>query len=272
MLSPKPLSPFRLRERKHMTICIGILASDGIVIAADAQESDTYMTRSQQKILTWHSLQAGVHGPTARGAACVIAGAGDGGFVDAFSHEILKSVKTETTMFEFEQYLEDRVYTFYEKHVRPMLSINAGHDFQVLIGAYFGFQTSLFTTYKSTVRRVAPNAAIGIGSSFAMRIMDEYSGISNLRTTEVLAASVIATTKDCIEGCGKYTDIVSIHNANVVDGGTRIEHPSRIWHRTPQSKIVRWEQSFGTSWALRQRELMEKLIAEELKKDDELEG
>jgi len=34
-----------------MTICIGLQTSDGTVVAADAQESDQYYKRAQQKIL-----------------------------------------------------------------------------------------------------------------------------------------------------------------------------------------------------------------------------
>ena len=47
MIAPRP-PPFepkktRLPVRKRMTICIGMLAEDGIVIAADTEESDTLL-------------------------------------------------------------------------------------------------------------------------------------------------------------------------------------------------------------------------------------
>jgi len=67
-----------------MTICIGLLASDGLVIAADAQESDTYLKRTQQKIMPWLGGITIGSNPTPASAACAFTGAGDAGYIDAF--------------------------------------------------------------------------------------------------------------------------------------------------------------------------------------------
>jgi hypothetical protein len=270
MNSRRKIQP-KWRERRKMTICIGMLAEDGIVIATDAEESDTYFTRSQQKILTWHTMSSGgAHTP----AACAIAGAGDAGFIDAFSHELLKRIRGEMTMPEFETYAEETVKNFYGNHVRPLLKVDPNVDFRVLIGAYFRFSTCLLMSYKSTIRRVFPTAAIGIGGSFAMRVMDEHM-FRDIRHTEITAASVIAVTKDCIEGCGKYTDIVSIHNPVLVEGidgaGSQLHHPNPPLSRVRREKIDRWEKSFGSTWSSRQKNLTSELIEKELKKDEELE-
>ena len=40
---PFPQLVKRLPKRKRMTMCIGLLAGDGVVVAADAQESDQYI-------------------------------------------------------------------------------------------------------------------------------------------------------------------------------------------------------------------------------------
>ena len=271
---PKSLitkSPWRPPERKAVTICIGVLATDGIVIAADAEESDTYFTRSQQKILTWHTTQMGGTGLGPAPAACIIAGAGCGGFVDSFSHLLLKNVRGNMTLPQFEAYAAETLEGFYGNHVRPVLSVDRNFDFSVLIGAYFGYSTCLLTSYQSTLRHAMPNAAIGIGESFALRLMDEH-GFYDVKHTEVAAASIIATTKDCIEGCGKYTDIVSIHASQIIDGGagdsSRLQHPNPLWSRVSKQTIAGWERSFGTKWASRQRVLTKELIEEELQVED----
>ncbi len=261
-----------------MTICIGMLASDGIVIAADAQESDNYFKRSQQKILTWGVVGLSNSGP-ARGAShvsCVLTGAGDAGFIDAFSQNLLHALKPDLTMHSFEEILADRLEEFYGKHVIPVLASDPNADFRMLIGAYFGFSSRLYVTYRSTLRVVMPYAAIGVGGSFASRLMDESPLISSVRETEVMAANVIAVTKDCIEGCGKYTDVVSIHNCSIVEGtqpgeGSHLEHSAIVTTRVSPMKIARWEKSFGSQWANRQRKLTQELICEEIKNDEQIE-
>lgn len=251
-----------------MTICIGILASNGIVIAADAQESDTYVKRSVQKIMTWHSTSpSGTHSP----AACVIAGAGDGEFVDAFIEEFLHGVRAEMTMIDFEAYAKRKMEGFYSTHVRPLLKVDRDFDFSVIVGAYFSSMTRLFKSYRTSFRHVqGVSTAIGIGQQYALRSIDEYP-FSDVRRTEITAAAVIATTKDTIEGCGKYTDIVSIHNSVVVPDethGSRLVAPPALWTRVPSNRVAQWEHSFSSVWGERQRTLYNELIEEELTRSD----
>src|SRR5271166_5047297 len=51
---PKPLrfvpKTERLPARKRMTIAVGILASDGVVIAADREEGDVYLKNDSGKV------------------------------------------------------------------------------------------------------------------------------------------------------------------------------------------------------------------------------
>jgi len=258
-----------------MTICIGMLASDGIVIAADAQESDTYFKRGQQKILTLHTIGLG-SGPQPPPTGCVVTGAGDAGFIDAFTQKLLYSVRGDMTIQTFQVHLENEISEFYGRHIAPILSSTPEADFQMLIGVYFGFASALFKTYRSTVQKVSPSAAIG-ASTFGMRLLEEMPLISDVRSTEIIAANVIATTKDCIEGCGKYTDIVSIHNCIIVEGtqpgeGAHLEHSPRVITRVPASKIARWEKNFGSQWAKKQHALLQELINEERENDEYLES
>ena len=54
MLKPKPRGkikpPLRLPNRKRMTIALGVLCGDGLIIAADTEESDGFLKTSQPKI------------------------------------------------------------------------------------------------------------------------------------------------------------------------------------------------------------------------------
>lgn len=253
-----------------MTICLGILATDGIVIAADAQETDTYFKRSTQKIMTWHTL-GNSDGPPRNPAACVIAGAGDGGFIDAFTSDLISGIRAEMTIAEFEAYASKKIEGFYSTHVRPLLKVDPNFDFSVLVGAYFQRVTRLYKSYRTSFQKVnAATTAIGIGQQFALRNLDDFP-FSDVRHTEITAAAVILNTKDCIEGCGKYTDIVSIHNSIIVpdeNHGSRLEAPPALWTRVSSKQIGDWEKSISEKWGQKQRNLYVDLIEDELKTTD----
>src|SRR5437867_2820643 len=92
MLTPKPPVPCpprvprRLPTRKRMTIAIGLMAQEGLVIAADTQEGTGYaggLKADQPKVMTF------VH-PHVKNerCACAISGAGDAGYIDALAQNI----------------------------------------------------------------------------------------------------------------------------------------------------------------------------------------
>src|SRR5437899_3200980 len=85
---PKPRR--RLLERKRMTIALGILASDGIVVAADRLESyGGQFKLDQSKILPVSTVYPDDVNPELIGA-CLISGAGDAGHIDALTEQLAK--------------------------------------------------------------------------------------------------------------------------------------------------------------------------------------
>jgi len=245
-----------------MTICIGLLASDGIVIAADSEEGDSYLKRSQEKIFPWMGNVSS--GPNAKPpeSACVLTGAGDAGMIDAFTHKALKGLHAGMMEGELLDYFENEIRDFYERHMFPRVNPPA---FQMLIGTFSRVSTAIFVTYGSTIRRALPYAAVGAGSNFAMSQIAELNKILDLKHTEVLAAYIIAATKERVEGCGKNTSVVSLHNASVLPGDPAKLAPPE-WPLTVVSpnQIRQWEESFSAKWAPRQMTLIEELIEEEL--------
>src|SRR5437763_7400088 len=97
MLAPKPLAPFfsppkpaprRLPERKRMTIALGLLAKNGLVLAADTQE--TYGNGwkvSQAKIIPGLSANASKHGRN----HIAVAGAGSGDYIDSLARKFINA-------------------------------------------------------------------------------------------------------------------------------------------------------------------------------------
>jgi 20S proteasome alpha/beta subunit len=271
MLVPKP-PKVRLPRAKRMTICIGMLASDGIVIAADSQESDSYFKRSQQKILPYiGGLQAGANPPPPT-IACALTGAGLAGYLDAFFAYALRDIPMKATHVELEDFLANKVQTYHRRHIFPLAAAKDPPEIQALIGAYASFQTCMFVSYGSTLRRALHYAAVGAGAHFALSIMGELVGWRDLKQAELLAAYVIALTKERIEECGKYTAIVSLHNSTAVPGTmTEPSHlvpPLQPLTQVPGRKIQKWEESFAARWGPRQSKLVNELIEEELADDD----
>lgn len=261
----------RLTRAERMTICIGMLASDGIVIAADSQESDSYFKRAQQKILPFiGGLQAGENAPPPP-MACAFTGAGIAGYLDAFFAYAMRDILHNATQIELEDFLADKIQTFHERHIFPLASAKDPPTIDVLVGAYASWQTCMFVSYGSTLRRAVPYAAVGLGAHFALSIMGELMERRDLKHTELLAAYVIALTKERIEGCGKYTAICSLHNSTVVQGTSTkpsyLVAPPQPLTYVSGMKIRKWEGSFGMRWGHRQLGLISELIEEELAED-----
>jgi hypothetical protein len=205
--------------------------------------------------------------PTPPSMACAFTGAGESGYIDAFFADAMKDIQTSATQKEFGDFLSDKVHKFYERHLFPLAFAKDPPDMQILVGAYAQWQTCMFVSHGSTLRRVFPHAAIGIGSHFASSLIDEIGGIKDVRHTELLAAFVVGVTKERIEGCGKYTAIVSLHNSVVQDipgEPSRLVPPPNILTHVSGKKIRKWEESFATRWAPRQVGRINELVEEEL--------
>src|SRR5271154_2344114 len=139
-----------------MTICIGMTARDGIVIAADAQESDQYYKRSQQKIVPFvGSISSDKDAPSPK-MGCAFTGAGDADYLDAFLAYALEGIRVDATQADFKDFLADKVRTFHEKHLFPLAVAPNPPEISVLVGAYVQFSTGIFVSHGSTLRRALP--------------------------------------------------------------------------------------------------------------------
>src|SRR5256885_9651317 len=117
---PQPLAfppkPRRLPERKRMTIALGIIASNGIVLAADTEETmgvAGYSKTDQTKILGYFS--ADNQRPL---GACFISGAGDAGYIEALSQTLGRVFVNHPSLTErpLERQLGKEWKKFYQDH------------------------------------------------------------------------------------------------------------------------------------------------------------
>jgi hypothetical protein len=198
-----------------VTIAIGILARDGVVLAADTQVGQQdYLKTGQTKIVIGRDTDHPERGYMA------VTGAGTVSYVDSIKTELLDLFMDngDVAMDEIEDQLKNRVKTFYSDHVLPFANYDYRErpDFSLLVAATRGNEWQLWATDKNTVRRGIGYDAVGAGAMYANILLSRVS-MSDLdvRAARLLAAYVIYHVKECVDGCGMGTHIVALRSGNV---------------------------------------------------------
>ncbi len=197
-----------------MTIAIGLLATDGVVIAADTQESAGYpgdMKSSGTKIL-W-ALRSNASNPPVTGAFAV-SGAGTVGNLDAVNQKLAESfcLSAGNTLNDLTALLNASLDDFYTHHVLLPQERKDKH-FDLVLGATQGNDTRLWLSDQTVLRRSNTYGAVGSGAEYATVLLSRIYTQLPLSKATVLAAYTIFLVKEFVEGCGKNTEVV------VLDGG-----------------------------------------------------
>jgi hypothetical protein len=209
-----------------MTIAIGILAADSIVLATDTEESiPGYMKLHQYK------TRGGAKGT--RG--CLIAGAGSANYIDTVSDELIETFFSESEDEKVGPAFNRVVAEFYQMRVVPFAQYPAVErpDFDLLIAFAGHDKHYLWATEKSAMREVYPWEAIGSGAMFAKMLLGQfYANPTAIPThvAELLAAYVVYRVKDTIDGCGKHTFVQTLREG-------------RATHREIE-EVDEWERLF----------------------------
>jgi 20S proteasome alpha/beta subunit len=195
----------RLRTMKRMTIAIGILASDGVVLAADREESDGYLKNDTGKVsLTFKG--------TAPVGTIGVTGAGSGAYLDEIARLISdcfceEQIGDETSVKELirkthRKYYKEAVLPF-PREDRP--------DYDLLIGCSGdNLGRKLWKTSGLAINPVRDYDAVGAGSTVANRLLGELWDNIPCKYAIKLAAYVIYQVKASVKDCGLGTDIVIV--------------------------------------------------------------
>jgi len=251
-----------------MTICVGIISGEGIVIAADTEETAGDSKRDQSKVI---HVTCGMPKPEYgfRGATLIATGSGDAGYLDAFFYQLTRDSCSCLNMKEFETHMGEHIRTFHEDHIFPIMEKGSPPTvLDVLVGVSCGWDTSMFVTHGSTIQRCHFHKAVGFGSHFAQSLLNRHTWCKTLREAQLLAAYVIYATKTQVAFCGLHTSISSLHYCT-----DSVDADGKFTHQVPdtpmecgfdQDQLRRWETSFDTKWKLRQNALISELMVEEL--------
>jgi hypothetical protein len=201
-----------------MTIALGLVARDGLVLAADTQETiPGYWKHEQGKI--WECGRALLETPTGGGAFCLIAGSGHAAHVDGISRAFVHRFNAEPYLSDPDQVqpaLALELETFYARHVLPFAAYPQEDrpSFQVILGyLYTNVSGELLTSEDNLLQRQSTYAAVGIGASLAKTLLRRWYQLPLLDVwqTTLLASYVMYLVKESIDGCGKHTDLVCLN-------------------------------------------------------------
>ena len=242
-----------------MTIAIGLMAEDGIVVAADTQESTGGLLKGDKQKMVSFGGAIGQDAKSVREGGCVIAGAGDSGHTRALIDQLgflfmvngdlqvmtLANDKTLSLVGEFRTCLR----SFYKEHIIPFASFPRRErpDVEMLIALYRNYQPCLFYTEKTAIIHALHYKAIGLGSTFSELLLNGYwRPRMPVVEAQVLAAYVVFMTKEWVEDCGKYTGMLTLNEDRFFLGGEDIKGEGITY--TPWQTIEEWEHLFRTKW------------------------
>jgi hypothetical protein len=111
---------------------------------------------------------------------------------------------------------EERIKSFYATHILPFSGYPANErpEIWALIALSAGVNTNfLWSTDKNVVTRSSDYAAIGQGAMYARILMGRLHPVMHpldVDAAKLLAAYVVYQVKECIDGCGKRTQLACI--------------------------------------------------------------
>jgi 20S proteasome alpha/beta subunit len=212
-----------------VTIVIGMIAQDGIVIASDREEGDSYLKSDKGKMVQVFRgrLPVGWIG---------VGGAGEGPEIDEVSGLLTDCfcADKERTREEAKAELLTVHRAYYEQKVLPFAKAKqlACPDYALIIGCLMG-QTGkiLLATSKLAVNSVDDYEAIGAGATVANIWLERLYERMPAEQAAKLAAYVVYQVKQSVASCGLGTDVL------IINGRDLFGHVNR-------EVIRRWEDAF----------------------------
>ena len=189
-----------------MTIALGIRATDGIVVAADRQETVGYQKNDAGKITATSRLNPS--------GTLIVTGAGNGTYLDAIAQQLQawfgddKAAKTPT---EIGCMINDLNRKFYAETVLPFAAYpdHERPEYSLLIGCDVATGLPMFFTSEKLAFKSTPDYdAVGLGAATAKALLSKFYVRLPVAMAINLAAFVMYEVKASIEGCGLGTDIL----------------------------------------------------------------
>ena len=190
-----------------MTIALGILCGDGVVLGVDTQHTLGDGQFPEKKLFTF---------PTRGNHRVVAAGFGNSDSIRIGAEEIdLALDGSASTVRGVRSQIGTALGSVYSKHIDVCPEEERGNmEFSFLVAIHIGRRAGLFRTNRTMVVEVPDRWTMGVGEQFARYAISAFLG-DHPRTDVAaqVAAFVIGLTKESIDGVGFSTDVHVLENS-----------------------------------------------------------
>jgi 20S proteasome alpha/beta subunit len=225
------------RGKHEVTIAAGFACSDGVVVAADAQETIYGCVKYDAEKIRWSSDA---------GFGVAITGAGDTEIIETIGTKLeralFKRYHPDAAQFSrvFEDVIQEIISDSFEQYVVPYATFPAGdrpsYDLLIAIAIknrVMNYQT-LFKATGTTVREISNEATcVGTGVAHAKGLIQRlYSHFMELDEMILVALYVIYESKKWSDFCGGRTSLIVF------------SHKHNFFGSIPSGMIVPMEERF----------------------------
>jgi hypothetical protein len=198
-LTSRPLLP----RSKAVTIVLGMKTPQGVILAADTQETYTQSHKVNRPKLVYKA------DTNLSGTPIVfsVAGAGVGPWIDKLTTAMWESVQDATSLDDACVNLEETVIKQYHDF-RGLLSFDPTADLIYAIGCPGGVR--LFYAYGPIVNEERVRAS-GSGQPIADFLLRNFTDSLHITNAMALAIYVLMSAKRHADGCGGETQVAIIH-------------------------------------------------------------
>lgn len=197
-----------------MTIALGILGPNGVVLGADTEETIGGTKTDALKVSTGICL--GLHGNNP--SAIAITGAGDSGYLDYLFEDFVSYFRDHEnlTVLQLQSEFRKMLQAFYKEHIVPFRPSELDLDVELVVGIQRNNETGLWVSARDTLRKSHGYEAVGMGATEAKKTLRHSIGSGHtLELTAMIACYAVQRAKESSTYCGKNTVLLCLRNDSV---------------------------------------------------------
>ena len=195
-----------------MTVAIGTIGREGIVIGADREITHTVNKTRERKIWTarYSNLSA------------VVTGAGTWGYLRSACEKIVRVLSAATTLDDAQELVQETIRAIYgqEIEIDPARLSTDPPFFHLVIGVWTPSSYGLIRSEGTTVTRSSEPRSefLGVGGPLAERLCTGYLGtILSNKQASIVITNAIRIVKESVPGCGGPTDTVLLNRDGSIE-------------------------------------------------------
>jgi hypothetical protein len=225
-----------------MTIALGILTPDSILLGADTEITfpGVGMKMEGGKIYWTPPVVDSTKGILA------VTGAGDVGYIEALYYELknLFHGHPGDSIQQLESRFKKLLKDYYRDHVIPFTAGVDRPDFSLIVSVQSRRGRMFWRTERSTLRPVPTFAVVGIGEPHATDILNILNLKMEMETAKAVAVYCVWRVKQVAQGVGKRTHLLCIESTGAPSGmdptqTKRLEDLFEFYRQT-EAQMVHW--------------------------------